>query len=264
MNGNVNTEDSGKTTNIAQRIAWITGVLIAVAAMINSAKDVYVEILDLPIGASEKIFDQKRSRHFQDEPIFDEQVEIPVNGSHKTLGIYVYSNADVYVNYSGVEQWLPFEELSAFNIDFSPISSAHAFDLGSFGMPKAVLHKIDIEKVKSLEDLERIKEEKTSSLDKKIEREYWFEETKNDNPSFFSPSSRNYSFTFKAIDGYKIDEYKVISVSQNNAKILQQSLNENSTSLTLTVSLTSGPAIDRWRGWLKGKIVTSQTLLAAP
>ncbi|TNC81202.1 MAG: hypothetical protein C9356_10050 [Oleiphilus sp.] len=257
--------NSDHTSNkLIKNIGLATAALVGIAAMINSAGDVFDAVSGLPIGDSERIFEKKSHEHFREAPIFEHEIEIPAEGSKKSLGIYVYSNADIFVNYSGVKQWLPADPESVAVTVPLFFSAAYAWDPVAeiVSAPKAILKNLELEEAKSLSEIESRKEQKTNELDAVIEREYWFEEMKDDHPNFFQSSTQSYQFEVKAVPGYKIVQYTIVPVSHANGEVLMHQLSPNGDAIVVKLELSSGPKIDQWRGWFKGKIVTNQEAIA--
>lgn len=251
------------SNKLVKNIGLATAVFIGGAALINSAGDVWNAILDLPIGSAERIFKDKSHEHFRETPIFDQQIPIPVEGSQKMLGIYVYANADIFVNYAGVKQWLPADPERIVSHPPQLFSTAYAWDPVAeiVSAPKAILKNLELESAKSLSEIENRKEQKTSQLDRLIEREYWFEEMKSDHPNFFKSSTRQYQFEVKAVPGYEIVNYEIVPVSFSSGKLVNHQLNPAKNAVEVKLELTSGPIIDQWRGWYKGKVVTNQAAI---
>lgn len=88
---------------------------------------------------------------------------------------------------------------------------------------------------------------------------YGVDELKDDHPSPFDVSRRTYQRVFQAQSGYKIVGASFTAASANHVVSAPQAdvANDGST-VKLQWDMESGPAIDRWRGWLAGNVTTRQ------
>ena len=73
-----------------------------------------------------------------------------------------------------------------------------------------------------------------------------------------SPTSKEYVVTYTAQQGFRITDYTFNAFSANNVSGPFVDLAPDRKSFTVRYSLKSGPAYDRWRGWLDGQILTRQ------
>lgn len=80
----------------------------------------------------------------------------------------------------------------------------------------------------------------------------------DDHPSFLQPSSRDYLATYNAEPGYKIAKHNLRISSKNHFSLEKIELSESGAELNIKYKLTSGPMVDRWRGWIKSTIETVQ------
>ncbi len=238
-------------------ITWLTGLLLIIPALINSGLDVYDAIMDIPKGSVEELNEKKRSEHFQKEPLFSHELPISQQNSKKVLKLFVYPNADIYVNYSGYEQWLPSEDMSS-TVSINFINSAYA-QSSIFGSAKAVVPFSKIREAPDLDSIRRLEIEESKKLNEVIKRSYWFEEAQNEHKGF-NRTKRKYSRTFRAIDGYKIQNFTLNIASLNNAEIISSRLSRDKRSLTITFAIRSGPMFDRWRGWIKAEVITEKNI----
>ncbi len=244
---------------LASYITWLTAILVGVPTLINAGIDVYNSVLNIPTGNVERINRDRRSAHFQEEPIFSKDFEIPTGNSKKFLKLFVYQNADIYVNYSGFEQWLPAENLDNSTVSMSFLSTAFAAGrYKEFGSPKATVSPSAIDKKFDLKSLESERKRKSQKFSRKIVRSYWFEEKNNDHSGFFT-SKRIYKEKFRAVKGYKITSFKLNIASLNRAKIISRELSADGSHVTVRFSIKSGPMYNRWRGWIKAQVITEQT-----
>ena len=76
------------------------------------------------------------------------------------------------------------------------------------------------------------------------------EVTKDDHPVLLGTHSRRYRETVTAPAGYRVVDAEFTPWSATRAKY---SIERNDKEAVLAFELTSGPAVDRYRGWLKGK-----------
>jgi Trypsin-like peptidase domain len=98
----------------------------------------------------------------------------------------------------------------------------------------------------------------STRLSEKIVKGYEFWLVKDDHPVVFDPHSRRYSFDFKAENGYKISDAKTSIYSAAKADNEYIEISPDQHNIKLSITLTSGPAIDRWRGWYMGTLITNQ------
>jgi len=79
--------------------------------------------------------------------------------------------------------------------------------------------------------------------------------TKDDHPILLAPSTQQYQpVVVTAFEGYKITDAAFTGYSVNGAKHSVELANDGN-SASLHYALTSGPAYDRYRGWIKGDLV---------
>jgi len=89
-------------------------------------------------------------------------------------------------------------------------------------------------------------------------RNIQIDNTKDDHPSTFSDHTRGYSQAINAEPGYKITDVNFTEHSAARATHINSQIQNNGDSLTFSYSLTSGPAVDRYRGWLHGTLVIEE------
>lgn len=89
---------------------------------------------------------------------------------------------------------------------------------------------------------------------------YGVDETKDDHPVVLESHKRDYERFFPALPGYRVTSATFEAQSANHVtsgptiEILKEG-----TVVHMSWTLESGPAVDRWRGWLHGTLATSQT-----
>jgi len=91
-----------------------------------------------------------------------------------------------------------------------------------------------------------------------IGRTFFVSETKDDHPVTFAPHSRSYQKSFQAEPGYKIAGCSWSGSSENNQSDVVCNVAPGGGSATFAFRLTSGPAVDRWRGWMAGTLTLAQ------
>jgi len=91
-----------------------------------------------------------------------------------------------------------------------------------------------------------------------LARAFTVAKTKDDHPVVFGSSSRNYSESFAAEPGFKISGCAFNAQSANNADDVVCRVTPEGAGATIDFRLTSGPAVDRWRGWLQGTVTLQQ------
>lgn len=79
--------------------------------------------------------------------------------------------------------------------------------------------------------------------------------TKDDHPVVFASHSRQYIHRFNAPSGQKVIDVSFKSLSATRASVEKPVIRENGGSVEIRFRLTSGPQIDRYRGWLKGVMI---------
>lgn len=94
-------------------------------------------------------------------------------------------------------------------------------------------------------------------------RSFVVSETKDDHPVLVRPHSRPYRRHFQAESGYRITACAFSALSANHTQNIACSVAPDGRSAVLTFRLESGPAFDRWRGWLHGQVNLAQILVSA-
>lgn len=90
-------------------------------------------------------------------------------------------------------------------------------------------------------------------------RNIQIDNTKDDHPSTFSDHTRDYSQIVNAEPGYKITGATFTEHSAARATHINNQIQNNGKALKFSYSLTSGPAVDRYRGWLRGTLTVEET-----
>lgn len=95
---------------------------------------------------------------------------------------------------------------------------------------------------------------------KQIDRSYTVDKTKNDHSVVFAEHSAYYTENFPAEPGYRITGCKWHLETANGASNIACAINDGGAQARFTYKLTSGPAVDRYRGWLGATVNVSQVL----
>lgn len=93
-----------------------------------------------------------------------------------------------------------------------------------------------------------------------LSRSFTHEQTKDDHPIVFAPHERNYEQRFNADPGYRVTSCAYNPSSANHASNVSCEVADDGRSAVFRYRLTSGPTVDRWRGWWAGTITLSQRL----
>jgi hypothetical protein len=72
--------------------------------------------------------------------------------------------------------------------------------------------------------------------------------------STFGESTRNFQEACVADQGFKISSARFMPVSQTRASVSPLAVSADGTRADLTARITAGPLVDRYRGWLHGRI----------
>jgi V8-like Glu-specific endopeptidase len=94
-----------------------------------------------------------------------------------------------------------------------------------------------------------------------IDVRYRISTTKDDHPVVFAPHPRDYRAAFQARPGFRIKAARVEPLSANHASTAVAEITDDGKVVVVRYSLTSGPSVDRWRGWLEAIVVTTQASL---
>lgn len=86
-------------------------------------------------------------------------------------------------------------------------------------------------------------------------------QTKDDHPLPLSDHSRTYTETFLAGPDFRIVEATFRPSSAARAGDIKHNISPDGSKITFSYRLTSGPAVDRYRGWLHGDLVVKQEQL---
>lgn len=84
------------------------------------------------------------------------------------------------------------------------------------------------------------------------------DQTKDDHPVTFGPHSRTYTETYPVAPGFRIIDARFQETSASRAGDIRAVIAADGGSVTFSFQLTSGPAVDRYRGWLHGTLVLTE------
>ena len=237
---------------IPAKIATVTAILVAAAALINGVHDIYIAVANIPTNIYDRTNEKLREKHFGTEPLVAQPVVIKSGGIEVRMILHVYDNGDIFVRYGDFQQWLPFKEIKMSGGGFVPKAFAQV-PLPAPREPVSGSILIDIDRLKR-EKGERTSPPTTST----IEKSYLLDAVKDDHSSLLGPSRQIYSKEFAPEPGYKIVSYHFELASSSNGNVRSIDLLGNGEKIRIVYELRSGPAVDRWRGWLKGILRTVQ------
>jgi hypothetical protein len=92
----------------------------------------------------------------------------------------------------------------------------------------------------------------------RVSRGYTISQVKDDHPVLFAPHEREYAREFRAESGYRISSVRTDVHSQNYVSDFNTTVSPDGRLLTVRFKLRSGPAVDRYRGWLYATVITEQ------
>lgn len=93
-----------------------------------------------------------------------------------------------------------------------------------------------------------------------IQRSFAVSKTKDDHPVFLASHSDDYPQVFAAEPGYRIESCTYEAQSRNNFGDVVCNVSPGGEEAVFSFRLTSGPAVDRWRGWWTGTVLLDQRL----
>lgn len=239
----------------------LTGLFIAVPALVNSGIDVYKSVINIPTNIYDKTNNELFVKHFKEKPIVSQTVEIKASNLTVPMLLEVYNAGDIYVKYGDFDQWLPFTKLKT--TAYSIFSEAYADTQEASSLQGMIIAEnlppivIDIDKIERQRQEHKKREIPSNVLPPTIQREFLIAEIR-DIHNFFSSSSGIYEKTFSADDGYKITSSSFQPISLNHSKFEGIELLNDGQSVKIVFSMSSGAAFDRWRGWFKGTLITKQ------
>ena len=200
---------------IPAKIAAVTAILVAAAALVNGVHDIYIAVAKIPTNVYDRTNEKLREKHFGTEPLIAQPVVIKSSGIEVRMILHVYDNGDIFVRYGEFQQWLPFKQIKVSGGSFVPKAFAQA-PLPSSRAPGSGSILIDIDQLKR-EKGERSR--RSLPTTPTIERSYLLDAMKDDHPSLFAPSKRSYTKEFAPEPGYRIVSYHFELASSNNGGV---------------------------------------------
>jgi hypothetical protein len=82
--------------------------------------------------------------------------------------------------------------------------------------------------------------------------------TNDSHSSLLSESTRTYTAQCNADPGFKTTAARFVPVSQTRASVGEVIVSSDGTAATLSARITAGPQVDRYRGWLHGRLEVTQ------
>ncbi|VAW66889.1 hypothetical protein MNBD_GAMMA08-2201 [hydrothermal vent metagenome] len=240
-NENQNGEKNSFFMKLKSNIVSLAALLVVIPSVINAGKDIYISIMNIPLGASESKNERLKNEHWDERAITKQDIEIKNN---KFLKIRVYDNADVWLGYGRQEQWFSNAPKSMVN-RFTLISSAYAEEVMGLKTNSQVLKNKNVINEGAAED---------SGV---FEKTYLFAKTNNYHSSI-KPKKKHYKKSYRAEEGYVFSDVKLDVETINHASTPKYKISDDKKDLTVEVTLESGPFYDRWRGWIKVAVVTTQ------
>jgi hypothetical protein len=251
---------------LAKTIAKATGVLVLVPALVNSALDAYQAVANVPTSLQEQTNDELWKQHFREFPLLSQKFQIKQSHATVDMLLEVYSGGDIFVQYGGTPQWFRAEAVEPRVASLFFISSANAQTppaqqaRGSSVLRTTVVRPsvvIDLDRVQSRVGVVAPPPAATSSA---IERAYLIAETRDEHG--LSATSATNTQVFRAEPGYRFAQHEFRLSGANAATVTAVNPSPDGQSISVTYTIRSGPAYDRWRGWLKGTLQTSQVKIA--
>jgi hypothetical protein len=256
-NANEKVADNSIFVKLRNSIAALVAMLVVIPSVINAGKDIYVSIMNIPVGVSESKNEKLMIDHWDEEALSKYKFKIQNNDVDKILRIRVYKNADIWFKYGVQEQWfssVPEQTVNRFTL----ISSAYAEEVVDLKGNPRMLQNADAKTViVNLNQIHETKNEVTAEDSGVFEKSYLFAKTNNYHSSF-SAKKKNYTASYKAEEGYVFSDVKFDVETINHASTPKYKISDDKKTLTVEVSLESGPFYDRWRGWIKATVITTQ------
>lgn len=264
-----------KEMTLAAKIGAITAALVAIPALLNGAVDVYRAVANVPTSFQDKTNEELFKQHFGELPLLAQKIGIKRTDATVDMFLEVYSGGDILVRYGGKPQWFRAKAAERLAANLFFISSAHAQVppaaqvQGSSAMRTVVRPAvtIDLDKVQSQRsarvgvDVVASQPPPAATLST-IERAYLIAETRDEHTGLSVTAATN-TKVFRAEPGYRIVGHEFQLSTANQATITSIKQSPDGQLITVTYTIKSGPAYDRWRGWIKGTLQTSQAKIAS-
>ena len=258
-----------KGMQLAKKIGAVTAVLVALPALLNSAVDLYRVVAKVPSSLQDETNEELFKQHFGELPLVAQKIAIKESNAVVDMVFEVYSGGDIFVTYGGTPQWFrakaPLPRMA--NLFFISSANAQAAAVrpaqGTSATGSVVRPQVTI-------DLDRVRSQRSSAIavttpppanSSTIERAYLVAETRDEH-SGLSPSTGSYTKVFRAEPGYRIARHEFQLSSANEAVVNSIKPSPDGQSISVNYTIKSGPAFDRWRGWIKGTLQTAQVKIA--
>ena len=236
--------------SITAKVLGVTALVVAAVGLVNGAVDLYKAIAKVPTNIYDKTNAELFQKHFGKAPLLSQPVNIKAATVTVEMLLQVYETGDIFVRYGDFQQWLPFRPLRTSSFGIFP----EAWAQSSAPRPGSLFRdpiNIDIESLK----IEKLSQPSTGQP--AIERSFVLAKIKADH-SLLGKSTETFVETFKAEPGYKITKFDVQLGSAANYQVERTELIDDGRAVQVHFSLTSGPAFDRYRGWIQGTVKTQQ------
>lgn len=139
-------------------IVALTGVLVAVPALINAGIDIYNHVQDIPRTDEERVNDDLFKAYFNIQPAVTVPVPVKTSIGEIEMRLSVYAAGDILVEYGDQSKWFP-----------SPLKEKQAAKAGWF--PEVFAEPL----VSALKGVGKYTQKDTATGGKKIVRERYFE-----------------------------------------------------------------------------------------
>lgn len=241
--------------SVTAKVLGATALVAAVIGLVNGGIDLYQAIAKVPTNIYEKTNDELFKKNFGKAPLLSQPINIKSATVTVEMLLQVYDTGDIFVRYGDFQQWLPFRPLRTASLAIFPEARAQTSD-ESPASPKTDTPlfrppiNIDIDSLK-IQQLSQPLGQPT------IERSFVLARIKADH-QLFGRSTETFTETFRAEPGYKITNYDLQLGSATNYRIERVGLVDDGRAVRVRFSLTSGPAFDRYRGWIQGTVKTQQ------
>lgn len=95
-------------SKLTKLVVGLTGVLLVIPSLINSAKDIYNSINEIPRSDSERLNVELFKKYWGKTPIGELPLLISRGGANYMVSFKVYDEGDVYMQYGNRIQWFAF------------------------------------------------------------------------------------------------------------------------------------------------------------
>jgi hypothetical protein len=95
-------------SKLTKVIVGLTGVLVVVPSLINSAKNIYDEVNKVPRTDAERVNVEFFKKYWGKKPVGELPLLISRGGINYQVSFNVYDEGDVYIQYGNMIQWFAF------------------------------------------------------------------------------------------------------------------------------------------------------------